>query len=80
MIKLNSHNVTVKRTLTSCICLYVSLISYTEQYMEYDPFVMAPEPSNPWTSDDPSFWDLEARYKSTNQQFYFHSEWTLTGQ
>lgn len=32
--------------------------------MEYDPFVTAPEPSNPWTSDDPSLWDLEARYIS----------------
>ncbi|XP_019953217.1 regulator of G-protein signaling 6-like [Paralichthys olivaceus] len=37
-----------------------SLITYTEQYMEYDPFVTATEPSNPWTSDDPSSWDLEA--------------------
>lgn len=42
----------------------VSLISYTEQYMEYDPFVTAPEPSNPWTNDDPAFWDLEARYRT----------------
>ena len=47
-----------------CLCLCVSLISYTEQYMEYDPFVTAPEPSNPWTSDDPSLWDLEARYET----------------
>ncbi|XP_034018714.1 regulator of G-protein signaling 6-like [Thalassophryne amazonica] len=36
-----------------------SLISYTEQYLEYDPFVTAPEPPNPWTSDDGFFWDLE---------------------
>ncbi|XP_054616853.1 regulator of G-protein signaling 6 isoform X2 [Dunckerocampus dactyliophorus] len=44
-----------------------SLISYTEQYMEYDPFVTPQEPSNPWTSDDPSFWDLEAS-KEPGQQ------------
>uniref|UniRef100_A0A8D3BQX1 Regulator of G protein signaling 6 n=1 Tax=Scophthalmus maximus TaxID=52904 RepID=A0A8D3BQX1_SCOMX len=37
-----------------------SLIMYTEQYMEYDPLVTALEPANPWASDDPSFWDLEA--------------------
>lgn len=43
--------------------LCFSLISYTEQYIEYDPFVTSPEPSNPWTSDDPSLWDLEARYE-----------------
>ncbi|TNN46940.1 Regulator of G-protein signaling 6 [Liparis tanakae] len=36
------------------------LISYTEQYVDYDPFVSALDPSNPWTSDDPSIWDLEA--------------------
>lgn len=41
--------------------------------MEYDPFLTTPEPSNPWTSDDPSFWDLEARYKTRN-----HSSVTLT--
>lgn len=38
-----------------------SLMSYTEQFIEYDPFVSATEPSNPWISDDTSFWDLEAR-------------------
>eukprot|EP00066_Takifugu_rubripes_P001357 XP_003962489.1 PREDICTED: regulator of G-protein signaling 6-like [Takifugu rubripes] len=37
-----------------------SLMSYTEQFMEYDPFVSATEPSNPWISDDTSFWDMEA--------------------
>ncbi|KAI3364156.1 hypothetical protein L3Q82_010973 [Scortum barcoo] len=45
-----------------------SLISYTEQYMEYDPFVTAPEPSNPWTSDDPSLWDLEASKEPSQQR------------
>ncbi|XP_030625496.1 regulator of G-protein signaling 6-like isoform X2 [Chanos chanos] len=37
-----------------------SLMSYTEQFMEYDPFVSSPEPSNPWVGDDTTFWDLEA--------------------
>nr|XP_029500400.1 regulator of G-protein signaling 6-like [Oncorhynchus nerka] len=44
-----------------------SLMTYTEQYQEYDPFVVSPEPSNPWTSDDLSFWDLEAS-KDPSQQ------------
>lgn len=39
-----------------------SLMSYTEQFMEYDPLVSPVEPSNPWISDDTSFWDLEARW------------------
>lgn len=34
--------------------------------MEYDPFVTTPELSNPWLSDDPSLWDLEARYRRRN--------------
>uniref|UniRef100_A0A667ZCJ8 Regulator of G protein signaling 6 n=1 Tax=Myripristis murdjan TaxID=586833 RepID=A0A667ZCJ8_9TELE len=45
-----------------------SLISYTEQYMEYDPFVTPPEPSNPWTSDDCTFWDLEASKEPSQQR------------
>lgn len=39
--------------------------------MEYDAFVTAPEPSNPWTSDDPSLWDLEARYKNHKLHCFF---------
>lgn len=38
-----------------------SLMSYTEQFMEYDPFVSAVEGSNPWITDDITFWDMEAR-------------------
>ncbi|XP_037595783.1 regulator of G-protein signaling 7 [Cebus imitator] len=37
-----------------------SLLSYTEQYLEYDPFLLPPDPSNPWLSDDTTFWELEA--------------------
>ncbi|TNM94816.1 hypothetical protein fugu_017575 [Takifugu bimaculatus] len=45
-----------------------SLISYTEQYIEYDPFVTTPELSNPWLSDDPSLWDLEASKEPSQQR------------
>ncbi|KAG7237277.1 hypothetical protein INR49_032610 [Caranx melampygus] len=45
-----------------------SLMSYTEQFMEYDPFVSATEPSNPWISDDTSFWDLEASRDPSQQR------------
>ncbi|XP_061563028.1 regulator of G-protein signaling 6-like [Cololabis saira] len=45
-----------------------SLITYTEQYVDYDPFLTAPEPSNPWTSDDPTFWDLEASKEPSQQR------------
>ncbi|XP_029281642.1 LOW QUALITY PROTEIN: regulator of G-protein signaling 6 [Cottoperca gobio] len=45
-----------------------SLISYTEQYMDYDQFATAQEPSNPWISDDPSLWDLEASKEPSQQR------------
>ncbi|XP_068432993.1 regulator of G-protein signaling 6-like [Clinocottus analis] len=45
-----------------------SLISYTEQYVDYDPFVTTLEPPNPWTSDDPSLWDLEASKEPSLQR------------
>lgn len=76
-VKQRNQQTFVCKLLTSCVFTLccpvssvfvpVSLISYTEQYVEYDPFVTAPEPSNPWTSDDPSLWDLEARYETRNQ-------------
>lgn len=44
-----------------------TLMSYTEQYLDYDPFVAVPEPSNPWISDDATFWELEAS-KDPSQQ------------
>ncbi|NXC16553.1 RGS7 protein, partial [Corythaeola cristata] len=43
------------------------LLAYTEQYLEYDPFLVPPDPSNPWISDDTAFWELEAS-KEPGQQ------------
>ncbi|KAM3871135.1 regulator of G-protein signaling 6-like isoform 7-T7 [Diretmus argenteus] len=45
-----------------------SLMGYTEQFVEYDPFVSASDPSNPWISDDTSFWDLEASRDPSQQR------------
>ncbi|XP_019725839.1 regulator of G-protein signaling 6-like isoform X3 [Hippocampus comes] len=45
-----------------------SLMGYTEQFLEYDPLVSAVEPSNPWISDDTTFWDLEASHDPTQQR------------
>lgn len=47
--------------MSGCFC-FSSLLAYTEQYVEYDPFLTPPDPSNPWLSDDTSFWEAEARY------------------
>ncbi|KAK7901899.1 hypothetical protein WMY93_018668 [Mugilogobius chulae] len=44
-----------------------SLIGYTEQYLEYDPFLTPPDPSNPWITDDTTLWELEAS-KEPGQQ------------
>ncbi|XP_004837328.1 regulator of G-protein signaling 6 isoform X2 [Heterocephalus glaber] len=45
-----------------------SLIGYTEQYMEYDPFIMPAEPSNPWISDDVTLWDIEMSKEPSQQR------------
>uniref|UniRef100_A0AAQ4PWA6 Regulator of G protein signaling 7 n=1 Tax=Gasterosteus aculeatus aculeatus TaxID=481459 RepID=A0AAQ4PWA6_GASAC len=44
-----------------------SLLAYTEQYIEYDPFLTPSDPSNPWISDDATLWELEAS-KEPGQQ------------
>ncbi|XP_032803637.1 regulator of G-protein signaling 7-like isoform X1 [Petromyzon marinus] len=45
-----------------------SLIAYSEQYTDYDPFLTPPDPSNPWASDDASFWELETRKEPSHQR------------
>ncbi|KPP71210.1 hypothetical protein Z043_109899 [Scleropages formosus] len=45
-----------------------SLLSYTEQYMEYDPFLTPPDPSNPWISDDTTMWEMEASKEPSQQR------------
>ncbi|RXM91073.1 Regulator of G-protein signaling 6 [Acipenser ruthenus] len=37
-------------------------MTYTEQFLDFDPFLTMPDPSNPWISDDITFWELEARF------------------
>uniref|UniRef100_A0A8C1FW99 Regulator of G protein signaling 7a n=2 Tax=Cyprinus carpio TaxID=7962 RepID=A0A8C1FW99_CYPCA len=32
----------------------------TRKYSDYDPFLCTPDPSNPWISDDTTFWEMEA--------------------
>ncbi|PBC26109.1 Regulator of G-protein signaling [Apis cerana cerana] len=34
--------------------------SYFETYMEYDPMFVQPQPSNPWITDDQTFWQLNS--------------------
>jgi len=34
------------------------LVSFSSTYSEYDPFISQVQPSNPWLSDDPSFWQF----------------------
>ncbi|KAG9347288.1 hypothetical protein JZ751_004855, partial [Albula glossodonta] len=45
-----------------------SLMSYTEQFLDHDPFVCPPEPSNPWISEDCSLWDLESSNELTQRR------------
>ncbi|XP_037359530.2 regulator of G-protein signaling 6 isoform X2 [Talpa occidentalis] len=45
-----------------------SLITYTEQYVEYDPLITPAEPSNPWISDDVALWDIEMSKEPSQQR------------
>uniref|UniRef100_A0A8C3JGW6 Regulator of G protein signaling 6 n=1 Tax=Calidris pygmaea TaxID=425635 RepID=A0A8C3JGW6_9CHAR len=45
-----------------------SLIAYTEQYVEYDPFITPAEPSNPWINDDTALWDIEMSKEPSQQR------------
>lgn len=64
-LSLPLHQITFLNIQLDRHCMKVSkvadsLMSYTEQFMEYDSFVSTLEPSNPWITDDTTFWDLEA--------------------
>ncbi|KAI9562847.1 hypothetical protein GHT06_010302 [Daphnia sinensis] len=37
-----------------------TLQQHCATYSEYDPFLHPPQPSNPWLSDDPTYWILNA--------------------
>lgn len=39
---------------------YCSMEHRCEQYDEHDPFLTQPLPSNPWITDDTSFWALNS--------------------
>uniref|UniRef100_A0A673LEE5 Regulator of G-protein signaling 7-like n=1 Tax=Sinocyclocheilus rhinocerous TaxID=307959 RepID=A0A673LEE5_9TELE len=65
----HSHTHTHTHTLTAYINLVFSvLLSFSEQYIEYDPFFTTPEPSNPWISDDVTSWELEASKEAGQQR------------
>ncbi|XP_039190059.1 regulator of G-protein signaling 6 isoform X1 [Crotalus tigris] len=52
-------NVQIDRHCLKMSKVAESLIAYSEQYTDYDPFITPVEPSNPWINDDSIFWDLE---------------------
>ena len=36
-----------------------SFVQRCEQYAEYDAFICAPDPSNPWITDDVTLWEQD---------------------
>ncbi|XP_076397050.1 regulator of G-protein signaling 7 isoform X1 [Megachile rotundata] len=43
-----------------------ALIAYFEQYVEYDPFFIQPELTNPWISDNSEMWEQERLAKEVS--------------
>ncbi|CAF4424124.1 unnamed protein product, partial [Adineta steineri] len=50
------HRIDRRCLKTSKVC--ESYVSYFEQYAEFDPFLTACEPSNPWITDSTDLWEL----------------------
>ncbi|KAM9654000.1 regulator of G-protein signaling 6 isoform 2-T2 [Morphnus guianensis] len=61
-------NVQIERHCLKMSKVAESLIAYTEQYVEYDPFITPAEPSNPWISDDTALWDIEMSKEPSQQR------------
>uniref|UniRef100_A0A1I7XEX4 FGE-sulfatase domain-containing protein n=1 Tax=Heterorhabditis bacteriophora TaxID=37862 RepID=A0A1I7XEX4_HETBA len=34
------------------------MVQWVDQRVDYDPFLTAPQPSNPWITDDTNLWAL----------------------
>ncbi|XP_059578901.1 regulator of G-protein signaling 6 isoform X1 [Alligator mississippiensis] len=61
-------NVQIDRHCLKMSKVAESLIAYSEQYVEYDPFITPAEPSNPWLSDDTILWDIEMSKEPSQQR------------
>ncbi|XP_063983628.1 uncharacterized protein LOC135165834 isoform X2 [Diachasmimorpha longicaudata] len=48
------------RTRTKVSVAIENLKTHYETYTEYDPLIVPPQPSNPWMTDDQSFWQLNS--------------------
>lgn len=44
-----------------CECL----VTYCDTFNEYDPMIQTPLPSNPWVSEDTTFWQLNSSIVDT---------------
>ncbi|KAK2707611.1 regulator of G-protein signaling 7-like isoform X2 [Artemia franciscana] len=59
----------IARTTVKVSKVSEAQISFAEQYKEYDPFLVASDPPNPWISDSTDLWDLEKHAKElTNKR------------
>ncbi|XP_065202227.1 regulator of G-protein signaling 7 isoform X2 [Planococcus citri] len=50
----------VDRTRTKVSVALESLLQFSETFAEYDPMITSPHPSNPWVTDDVTFWQLNS--------------------
>ncbi|XP_068196276.1 regulator of G-protein signaling 11 isoform X3 [Antennarius striatus] len=53
-----------RNRVKSSICLE-SFVKYSEQYHNHDPIMQGCLPSNPWISDDPTHWTMNAEVVAT---------------
>ncbi|UYV70543.1 RGS7 [Cordylochernes scorpioides] len=59
MLELETLRNQIERSNVKISKVADSYLAYFDQYQEYDPFIVVPEPSNPWVSDSVEFWEME---------------------
>lgn len=50
----------VTRTRIKMSVAIENIKTHFETYVEYDPMMAQPQPSNPWITDDQTFWQLNS--------------------
>lgn len=62
------------------ICIVFRLVKYAQQLLTNDPLLAGCLPSNPWVTDDPAFWELNAKlYVLTPHQLLVYANACVDG-
>ena len=56
---ITTHNLTLTTIIIIIIIIIMlDLLEYTDTFVEWDPLLLGCGPSNPWMSDDTTYWEI----------------------